>query len=153
MSATVVDSVVAMSNESTGSDGIPGLAGLAELTFASGLPGFPDVRTFELSTLGDEFLPFARLRSTSHPGVGFTVVAPGLLYPNYSIEIDDEDQEALGVSSPDDVVTMVMVTVPRPPGEPSANLLGPLVVNRFTGAAAQLVQHRSSYRVAEPLPA
>lgn len=142
-----------MSAKSERSDGIPGLAGLSELTFASGIPGFPDVRTFELSTLGDDFLPFARLRSVSHPGVGFTVVAPGLLYPDYSIEIDEEDQEALGVRSPQDVLTMVMVTVPRPPGTPSVNLLGPIVVNRFTGAAAQLVQHRSSYRVAEPLPA
>ena len=152
MPATVVDSVIEMSYDSASGPQIPGLAGLSKLTFASGLPGFPEVRDFELSVLAEDFLPFARLQSTDQPGVGFTVVAPGLLYPDYSIEIDDEDQEALGVRSSDDVVTMVMVTVPRPPATPSANLLGPIVVNRFTGAAAQVVQYRSSYRVAEALP-
>ncbi len=153
MPTTLVDSLVMMSTATPESDGIPGLGGLSELTFASGLPGFPDVRLFEIVSLGEELLPFARLRSTTHPGIAFTVVAPGLIFPDYSVEVDEEHQKALGISRPDEAATLVMVTVPRPPGRPSANLLGPIVANRHTGVAAQVVQHRSTYAVAEALPA
>jgi len=150
---TLVDSLILMSSTQPDSAGIPGLGGLLKLTFASGLPGFPEVRAFEIVSLGKDLLPFARLISTTHPGVAFTVVAPGLLFPDYSVEIDEEHQVALGISQPDESVTMVIVTVARPPIRPSVNLLGPIIANRHTGAAAQVVQHRSNYAVAESLPA
>lgn len=133
-----------------------GLAGLgvgAEIEFAAGLPGFPGARRFRLEDLGQSLRPFGRLRSIGEPEIGFTVVSPGLLFRDYSVEIDDDDQAALGLTGPDDVVLLLLITVPRPPQPPTANLLGPIVVNRRTGAAAQVVQHRSNYKVAEPLPA
>lgn len=133
----------------------PSAGGLDEgsvVEFGAGLPGFPDARRFRVEDLGESLRPFARLRSLGEPEIGFTVVAPGMLYPDYSVEIDDEHQAALGIADESDVVTLVLITVPRPPLPPTANLLGPIVVNRRTGAAAQVVQHRSNYRVAEPLP-
>jgi flagellar assembly factor FliW len=57
----------------------------------------------------------------------------------------------LGLTSAEDVITLVIVTTPRPPQPPTANLLGPIVINRVTRNAAQVVQHRSSYGVAEPI--
>lgn len=131
-------------------------AGLAEGTvvdFAAGLPGFPAARRFRLEGLGEAMRPFARLRSIEQPEIAFVVVDPGLLYRDYSVEIDEERRAGLGISGPEDVATLVMITMGRPPQPPTANLLGPVVVNRRTGAAAQVVQHRSAYRVAEPLPA
>jgi flagellar assembly factor FliW len=133
-----------------------GLAGLgvgAEVEFAAGLPGFPGARRFRVEDLGEALRPFARLRSVGEPEIGFTIVSPGLLFPDYTVEIDDEDQESLGISNSEDVVLVTLITVPRPPQPPTANLLGPIVVNRRTGAAAQIVQHRSKYKVAERLPA
>ena len=135
-------------------DAIPG--GLAEgalIEFPAGLPGFPGAHRFRLESLGPALHPFQRLRHLGEPEIGFTVVVAGLLYPDYSVEIDDDHQSALAIESAGDVVTYVMITVPRPPQPPTANLLGPVVVNRRTGAAAQVVQHRSGHRVAEALPA
>ena len=120
--------------------------------FAAGLPGFPAARQFRVEDLGEALRPFGRLRSVGEPEISFTVVDPGLLFAHYTVEIDDEHQAALAISDPADVVTLVMITVPRPPQPPTANLLGPIVINRRTGAAAQVVQHRSAYKVAEPLP-
>lgn len=133
--------------------GLGGLGEGTEIEFAAGLPGFPGARRFRLEDLGPNLRPFSRLRYLGEPEVSFTVVSPGLLFPKYSVEIDEDDQAALGIESPDDVVILVMITVPQPPQPPTANLLGPIVINRRTGAAAQIVQHRSNYRVAEPLPA
>lgn len=120
--------------------------------FEAGLPGFPTARRFRLEELGGNLRPFRRLRSVGEPEIGFTVVEPGILFPDYSVEIDDEHQAGLGVTDADDVMVLVLITVPRPPLPPTANLLGPIVINRRTGAAAQVVQHRSTYKVAQPLP-
>ncbi len=130
----------------------PSNAPLEVIEFEAGLPGFPSARRFRLEDLGEALRPFRRLRSLGEPDISFTVVEPGLLFPDYSVEIDDEHQASLGITSADDVVTLVLITVPRPPLPATANLLGPIVINRRTGAAAQVVQHRSVYKVAQPLP-
>jgi flagellar assembly factor FliW len=132
--------------------GLGGLGEGREIEFAAGLPGFPGPRRFRLEDLGPNFRPFCRLRSLSDPEISFTVVTPGLLFPDYSVEIDDDHQAALAIEGLEDVATLVMITVPQPPQPPTANLLGPIVVNRRTGSAAQVVQHRSTHSVAVPLP-
>ena len=154
MSITFCDAPSA-SNEAVSVFDPAGLAGIgegAEITFEAGLPGFPGARRFRLEDLGPSLRPFSRLRSVGDIDISFTVVPPGLLYPDYTVEIDDDDQAALGITSAEDVVTLVLITAPRPPQPPTANLLGPIVVNRHNGLAAQIVQHKSSYKVAEPLP-
>jgi len=135
--------------------GVPGLgiAGSEVINFAAGIPGFATLHEFRYEDLGPALRPFFRIRSVQDPNIGFTVVAPGLLFPDYSVEIDEEHVEALGLETSDDATTLIIVTVPRPPMTPTANLLGPVVINRHTGAAAQVVQHRSSHSVAEPIVA
>ncbi len=48
-------------------------------------------------------------------------------------------------------MVLTVVTLAQGGRTPTANLLGPIVVNRRTRAAAQLVQHGSGYEVAVPL--
>lgn len=149
MSMTQIDT----SHAATGPQGLGTAEEEVVLEFAAGLPGFPRSRRFVLEDLGENLQPFCRIRSISEPSIAFTVVPPGLLFPNYTVEIDDEHVNQLGLTSAGDVVTLVIVTTPRPPQPPTANLLGPIVINRVSRNAAQVVQHRSSYGVAEPISA
>ena len=80
--------------------------------------------------------------------ISFVLVAPGVVFPDYTIEIDEQHVASLGLESADDALVMAIVRLGAPP---TANLLGPLVMNRRTRAAAQVVQYQSSYRAAEPL--
>lgn len=123
------------------------------LEFVAGLPGFPASRRFKVEDLGETLRPFCRIHSVTEPSIALVVVPPGVLFPDYSVEIDEEHIAQLGLSCADDVVTLVIVTLPPAPQPPTANLLGPIVVNRRTRQAAQVVQHRSSYGVAEPIAA
>ena len=134
-------------------EGLAGLGEGTEINFAAGLPGFAEAHRFKLEDLGPNLRPFSRLRSVGGTEIAFIVVPPGLLYPDYSVEIVNDDQAALGIESAEDVVTLVLITTPKAPQSPTANLLGPIVVNKRTGAAMQIVQHKSDYAVAEPLPA
>jgi len=129
---------------------------LPELHFAAGLPGFPDARRFVLVRLGDEVSPFSVLRSLddgpdNRPGLEFVVTHPGLFFPDYAPEIDDDIAGRLELKSADDALLLVIVTVTDPVAASTANLLGPIVVNRHTRAAAQAVLGNSGYATREAL--
>jgi flagellar assembly factor FliW len=129
---------------------------LPELNFASGLPGFPDVRRFVLVRVGDELSPFSVLRSLddgpdNRPALEFVVTHPGLFFPDYAPEIDDDTADRLELKSADDALLLVIVTVTEPVAASTANLLGPIVVNRHTRAAAQAVLGNSGYATREAL--
>jgi flagellar assembly factor FliW len=131
-------------------------AEIPELHFAVGLPGFPDARRFVLLRLGDELSPFSVLRSLDdspeHPsGIEFVVTPPGLFFPEYEPEIDDDTANRLELKSADDALLLVIVTVADPVAESTANLLGPIVVNRHTRAAAQAVLGNAGYATREAL--
>jgi flagellar assembly factor FliW len=123
---------------------------IPELHFASGLPGFPDARRFVLVRLGDELSPFSVLRSVDGE-VEFVVTHPALFFPDYEPEIDDDTAARLELTSADDAVLLVIVTVADPVAASTANLLGPIVVNRHTRAAAQAVLGSSGYATREAL--
>jgi len=125
---------------------------LPELHFASGLPGFPEARRFVLVRLGDEASPFSVLRSLDGSAdLEFVVTHPGLFFPEYEPEIDDDTAERLELRSADDALLLVIVTVTDPVSASTANLLGPIVVNRHTRAAAQAVLGASGYNTREAL--
>lgn len=139
------------SEPALGSHGLAGPDGMAVLSFATGLPGFPQARTFALEPLSPELEPFCRMRCLDQPGVAFTVMPPGVVFDDYQVVVDEESVERLDLHEPDDAVVLAIVTLSVPPEPPKVNLLGPLVINRRTRAAAQVVQHGSTYGVAVPL--
>lgn len=118
------------------------------LDFAGGLPGFPACRRFRVEGLAPELAPFCVMRSVDQADICFVLVPPQAAFPDYTIVVDDQHVASLELASADDAVVLTIVTVGSPP---TANLLGPLVVNRHTRAAAQVVQYQSDYRAAEPL--
>ena len=135
---------------STSDDHVP------ELHFAGGLPGFPDARRFVLVRLGDELSPFSVLRSLddapeTSSGLEFVVTHPGLFFPDYEPEIDDDVAGRLELKSAEDALLLVIVTVADPVAASTANLLGPIIVNRHTRAAAQAVLGSTGYATREAL--
>jgi flagellar assembly factor FliW len=122
-----------------------------ELHFAAGLPGFPDHHRFTLVWWGDEEGPFSILVSLDEPTVEFLVVPPTMFFPDYAPEIDDDVAERLGLQSADDALLLVIVTVGADPAQATANLLGPIVVNRHTRDAVQAVLADGSHELRAPL--
>jgi flagellar assembly factor FliW len=124
---------------------------IPELHFAAGLPGFPDHRRFSLVWWGDEDGPFSILVSLDDPRLEFLVVPPGLFFPDYEPELDDDVAERLGLESADDALLLVIVTVGDDPSAATANLLGPVVVNRHTREAVQAVLVEGDHSLRAPL--
>ncbi len=109
-----------------------------ELFFDHGLPGFASSRRFVLESWGAPEGPFSLLRSLDDE-TEFLVVNPDVFFPDYVAEIDDETADWLGLASADDACLLVIVSIRDKAEDATANLLGPLVINRSTGRAIQAV--------------
>ena len=120
------------------------------LTFVDGLPGFPGQQQFAIvAQPGLE--PFMTLEALAEGGPSFVVVPPSAVVDDYEVPVDNDTAEALGVSDPDDAFILAIVSVAGGGGTHTVNLLGPLVVNRLSGRARQLVLVDSSYPLEHPL--
>lgn len=112
---------------------------VAELHFDDGLPGFPLARRFTLVPWGGEESIFSVLQSLDDDDLRFVVVPPEPFFPDYAPVLGDDDVARLGLRSSDDAIVLVVVTLGERPEEATANLLGPVVINRHTLTGAQVV--------------
>jgi flagellar assembly factor FliW len=124
---------------------------VVEINFPAGLPGFPNAHRFELAPWGPAGSPFMMLTSADDPEVGFLVVPPWVFYPDYEFELDNGTAERLSLSKAEDAVVFAVVTLRDVPSDSTLNLLGPIVVNRFSHEAAQVVLPSAGYSVRAPL--
>ena len=122
-----------------------------ELYFENGLPGFPDARRFTLARWGDEESPFSIMRSVEEDGLEFVVVPPIVFFPDYAPEVDDSTVGRLDLHTAEDALVLAVVTLGEKPSDATANLMGPIVVNRHTNRAAQAVLATSGYDLRTPL--
>ena len=122
-----------------------------EIRFPAGLPGFPHVHMFRLNPWGPPGSPYLLLKAVDDPDVGFVVVPPWVFYPDYEFDLDDATAERLGLVVADDAIILAVVTLRDRPDEATLNLLGPIVVNRHTHEAAQVVLPTTTYSVRAPL--
>ena len=116
----------------------PGSPAPFELHFANGIVGFPDHRRGEIFHLPDQ-LPFQWLRLHGPSPLHFVVIDPSGIIADYAPELFDDDAAALGITEAADALLFTIVTVRDQPSLTTVNLVGPIVVNRHTGAARQVV--------------
>jgi len=118
-----------------------------------GLIGFKDYTRGELLYMPDH-LPFLWLKL--HRGtesVHFIVIEPAGLVPGYQPEVFDADAEALDLRDPSEAMLLNIVTLRQQnPMDATINLVGPIVMNRRTRIARQLViANYSQYSAHWPL--
>ena len=109
------------------------------INLPQGIFGFPDLRSCELIFNQDE-LPFMWLQEQQKGGLAFIVLEPIGFIPDYTVEISDGDVAFLGIQSPEDVLILNIVTINKDrPEQITANLVGPLIVNRQTRVGKQVI--------------
>jgi flagellar assembly factor FliW len=122
-----------------------------EVHFAAGLPGFAKYHRFAVSPWGADGSPFMTMVAVDDPDVGFVVVSPWEFYDDYDFELDEATTVRLGLVEPTDCVVVCIVTLADRPNDATINLLGPIVINRFTREACQAVLPSIHYNVRTPL--
>ena len=109
-----------------------------KIKFPQGLFGFEDYTDYVL--LADEdHKPFYWLQSVNIKEIAFILIDPFLFRKDYEANITDEELAEIGITSPEDIVIYVIVTIP-PDGTPmTANLQGPIIINNKSAAAKQAI--------------
>jgi len=130
--------------------GPPDGGGLVELVRP--IVGWEESTRFVVQSLGPEYGPYLSLASLDQPGLRFVVVPPGRLFTDYVIEVPLADRELLDLQHESDALVLTIVCR-RGVRTPVVNLMGPVVVNRRTGRAMQVVLQDAGYAAAVPVDA
>ncbi|MDQ0116555.1 flagellar assembly protein FliW [Paenibacillus harenae] len=121
-----------------------------ELDFGKSIYGFEQYSLFRVEEV-EESSSFCHVRSCEEPSIGFIVISPFDVYPEYEFQLNENLIEELGVDKADDVLVLSIVTVQKPFEKSTINLLAPLVINVKTGASRQVVLNGTNYTVNAPL--
>jgi flagellar assembly factor FliW len=121
-----------------------------DLTFVSPLWGIPHVHTYALSRAAREGLWW--LQSHEEPVTTFVLADPFVVQPSYFLDLGDAEREALDVQTADEVIALVLLTLPEGAGQPvTANFRAPVVVNLRSARAMQVVNRDEAQQLATPI--
>ncbi|MDR0656343.1 MAG: flagellar assembly protein FliW [Treponema sp.] len=114
-----------------------------KIHFPKGLFGFEGIKDYLL--LDADRQPFYWLQAREVEQLAFILINPFLFRPDYELNIDDEELKAIGITSVDKALVFSIVTMLS--GSPmTANLQGPLVINRDTHVGLQAILSDSRWK-------
>jgi flagellar assembly factor FliW len=113
-----------------------------KITFPQGLFGFEEYKEYVL--LDAEHQPFFWLQSVNVQEIAFILINPFTFRHDYEVNISNEELSVIGLTSPENALIFVIVTIPQDGKSMTANLQGPLIINRqnMTGMQAVLSDTR-----------
>jgi flagellar assembly factor FliW len=115
-----------------------------KITFPQGLFGFESLKDYAL--LDAEQQPFYWLQSLDEEKIAFILIDPFIFRPDYDMDIDNEELVPIGITDPEKAVIFTIVTVPSDNAPMTANLQGPLVINRDSRLGVQAVLTDSRWK-------
>jgi len=114
------------------------------ITFPQGLLGFESFKDYVL--LDAERQPFYWLQSLDVEQVAFILINPFLFRPDYEMNIDNEELLPIGIIDPNKALIFSIVTILADGSPMTANLQGPLVINRDNRLGLQAVLTDSRWK-------
>lgn len=115
-----------------------------KITFSQGLFGFENYREYVL--LDAEQQPFFWLQTLEEREIAFILINPFLFRPDYEVNISNEELAEIGITSPEKALIFVIVTIPQDGGSMTANLQGPVIINKEKMMGMQAVLQDPKWR-------
>jgi flagellar assembly factor FliW len=108
------------------------------LTFPEGILGFPESRRYVLVD-PSKGGTFRWLQSVDEGHLAFVVADPSPFFKEYKVKARTEELRSIQLSDVSEGIVAVIMTISRERQEVTANLQGPLVINKTNRLAKQLV--------------
>lgn len=115
--------------------------------FEDGLYGFEDDKTFAIFEKPFDEVSFLYLQSIDNVVPCFLVFEPWDLHPNYHPVLTKEDMAICQVDNIDDLIFLVIASVPSAIEDLSINIKSPVVLNPKTKKARQVILQNPDYKV------
>ncbi|MBI9103393.1 MAG: flagellar assembly protein FliW [Spirochaetales bacterium] len=109
------------------------------ITFPSGIPGFESLKKFALLDAAQQ--PFYWLQSLDVQEIAFVMISPLLFKPNYNVQLSEQELEELNLSEfpNEEALLFAIVTIPENQAKMTANLQGPVIINKHTKTGRQFI--------------
>jgi flagellar assembly factor FliW len=120
------------------------------ISFPHGIPGFEDRKQFVLVQIPD-FVPFEWLVCVDGSRLRFAVINPLLFRSDYSPNLRKEELEELFIKKPEDILVYAIVTIAQNPLESTANLIGPVLINKTKRIGKQVIIDDERYGTQEQI--
>jgi flagellar assembly factor FliW len=116
-----------------------------KLSFPLGILGFENLRSFVLLDAAQP--PFYWLQSLEEPEIAFVLINPLFFKPDYKPDIHPEELEDIGIRDPEDQLVFAIVTIPEKQELMTANLQGPIIVNKREKIGRQAISRNPRWMV------
>lgn len=116
------------------------------IKFPGGILGFEHIREFAL--LNAKQWPFYWLQSIEVPDLAFILIDPKIIRPDYTADVDENDFSDIFPENADkeNMLIFAIVTIPEDQKKMSANLQGPVIINRDKRLGKQFISTNPSWK-------
>lgn len=114
------------------------------IRFPAGILGFESFCDYAL--MDSKQPPFYLLQSMDAPDLAFIILSPEVFRPDYRLDLADGELDDLEWGEDEDLLVMAIVTVPRDGGPMTANLQGPVIINRYKRIGKQVIQLGNAWK-------
>lgn len=119
------------------------------IEFPYGILGFEKLKSYVLLDAPQQ--PFYWLQALDLVEVAFVLINPVIFRPDYTLEIPEEELEEIGIDSAEKILNFAIVTIPQNPMEMTANLQGPIIINKETRVGRQSISTNPKWGVQHPI--
>ncbi|MGW9527062.1 flagellar assembly protein FliW [Paenibacillus terrae] len=116
--------------------------------FPKGIPGFEQLREFQLQEHNELFSLFS---AVEQPATIFITVNPFDFFDNYEFELSDDALEDIGITSQEQIAVRCICTWNSDQSKTTVNLLAPLIFNIEQQTGKQIVLQNTDYTIKHPL--
>ncbi|MGL5311685.1 MAG: flagellar assembly protein FliW [Peptostreptococcaceae bacterium] len=120
-----------------------------ELIFKKGIPGFENLRNFEMNDL-ENSQPYKIIKSLEEK-ISFLSISPFEVDSSYEIDLSEDIIQELQIKSATDVLLLNIITIGQTLEDSTVNLKAPVVINIRNNNAKQFILQNDNYDTKHPL--
>ncbi len=116
------------------------------INFPAGILGFEHITEYAL--LNAKQWPFYWLQSIEVPDLAFILIDPKIIKPDYTADVDRNDYSEIFPDSAEseNMLIFAIVTIPEDQKKMSANLQGPVIINREKRLGKQFISTNPEWK-------
>jgi flagellar assembly factor FliW len=114
------------------------------IEFSVGIFGFSNLHGYALIDALQS--GFYWLQSVEDADIAFLMLNPYDLRPDYLLDVAEEDLQSIQYETEDDLLVFAIVTIPEDQSKISANLQGPILINRVKRLGKQAIHQDPQWK-------
>lgn len=117
-----------------------------KIKFPKGILGFEHITEYAL--LNAKQWPFYWLQAVDVPDLAFILIDPKIFMPEYTVDVDENDYREVFPehAETENMLIFAIVTIPEDQKKMSANLQGPVIINREKRIGKQFISTNPDWK-------